>query len=191
MTPLKQNPLAYVERLQRRNTDDIDLVVIHCTELPDLELARSWGENTVYPGSQTGNSGHFYIDRDGNTEQWVPLNRIAHHVKGHNDNSIGVELVNNGRYPHWLQSTHQQMQEPYPDVQIAALTTLLKILCKQLTSLLWISGHADLDTARVPAKDRPDIMLRRKLDPGPCFPWQTVLSSISLKRQVKKNRKAE
>ena len=36
-------PLAYASRLQARTLAQVDLVVIHCTELPDLALARSTG----------------------------------------------------------------------------------------------------------------------------------------------------
>ncbi len=96
---IRQRPLPYVERLENRYTDEIDLVVIHCTELPDLAMARVYGEREHYPETRTGNSGHFYIDRDGRIEQWVPLDRVAHHVRGFNPHSIGIELVNNGRYP--------------------------------------------------------------------------------------------
>ena len=176
------NPLTYVERLGSRCTDCINLAVIHCTELPDLATAREWGEKVVYQETGTGNSGHYYIDRDGSTEEWVPVNRVAHHVRGHNPKSIGIELVNNGRYPHWLQAGSQQMTEPYPDAQINALIALLNRLVARLPDLALVAGHEDLDTAMQPAEDDPDIMIRRKLDPGPLFPWQTLMSGILLTR---------
>ncbi|WP_206330295.1 hypothetical protein, partial [Streptomyces telluris] len=34
--------------------------------------------------------------------------------------------------------------------------------------------HSDLDTALVPAADRPETKVRRRIDPGPLFPWKTV-----------------
>jgi N-acetylmuramoyl-L-alanine amidase len=180
---VKQNPLPYADRLEYRDTAGIDLAVIHCTELPNLEMAREWGERLVHGDSQTGNSGHFYIDRDGTIEQWVPVERTAHHVRGLNGNSIGIELVNRGRYPDWLHSTSQQMTEAYPHVQIHALAELLNFLGKTLGGLVYIAGHADLDAGLVPAEDRPDIMVRRKLDPGPCFPWQALLRDVPLQRR--------
>ena len=83
--------LEYAHRLDAREPGEIDLVVLHCTELPDLGTAREYGERIHYPSSRTGNAGHYYIDRDGRTEQWVPLDRVAHHVRGHNRNSVGIE----------------------------------------------------------------------------------------------------
>ncbi|MGB5810493.1 MAG: N-acetylmuramoyl-L-alanine amidase, partial [Polyangiales bacterium] len=91
--PWQSRPLPYEENLDTRAADSIDLVVIHCTELPDLAAAREMGEQIRYPQSGTGNSGHFYIDRDGTIEQWVGPLRIAHHVRGFNDRSLGIELV--------------------------------------------------------------------------------------------------
>ncbi len=179
---IRQNPLSYAQRLERRGTHGINLVVIHCTELPDLAMARQWGEKEHYPETQTGNSGHFYINRDGSIEQWVPVNRVAHHVRGYNPQSIGIELVNNGRYPDWFQSIHQQMTEPYPDAQIAALTALLDHLVEQLPDLEQIAGHEDLDSGMRPSEDEPGAMIRRKLDPGPCFPWSELMHRLPLNR---------
>ena len=179
---IQPRPLTYVQRLDSRCTDVIKLVVIHCTELPDLATARIWGQKLVHPQSQTGNSGHFYIDRDGSIEEWVPITRIAHHVRGFNPHSIGIELVNTGRYPDWFHSGHQQMTESYPDLQITALTELLNNLVAQLPGLEGLAGHADLDTGMQSSEDNPDIMIRRKLDPGPCFPWSELLAKIELDR---------
>ena len=158
------------------------MVVIHATELPDLKTAREFGEDIHHAESQTGNSGHFYIDRDGAIEQWVPLDRVAHHVRGHNAGSIGIELVHRGRWPDWFNSGHQEWNEPYPDKQITALIELLKTLESSLPNLKHIAGHDELDTDMIPASDDPEILIRRKLDPGPTFPWPGVLQAIPLVR---------
>lgn len=175
-----QRPLSYVENLETRALADIRLVVLHCTELPDLPLAREYGERILYPQSQTGNSGHFYIDRDGRVEQWVAENRIAHHVRGHNAHSIGIELVNRGRHPNWLDSRHQAMTESYPDAQIDALAALIAHLENSLPHLAQITGHELLDTEQVPASDNPQVRVSRKRDPGPMFPWQRLLAACRL-----------
>lgn len=175
-------PLAYEQHLQQRNTAAIDLVVVHCTELPDLETARTLGEHVRYPHSGTGNSGHFYIDRNGRTEQWVEIGRIAHHVRGFNERSIGIELVNRGRYPDWLHSDRQEMNEAYPDEQIGSLVNVLAWLCGTVASLHWIAGHENLDTECVAASNDPVQRVRRKLDPGPLFPWQQLMARLPLRR---------
>ena len=184
---IRQCPLSYVQRLDNRRTENINLVVVHCTELPDLAMARVYGEKVHYPDSQTGNSGHFYIDRDGSIEQWVPLARVAHHVRGFNPQSIGIELVNTGRYPDWYHSGHQQMTEPYPVMQIKALAALVDHLQTRLSGLEEIAGHEDLDTGMVASQDQPDTMIRRKLDPGPHFPWSEFMNRVSLHRLTTKD----
>jgi N-acetylmuramoyl-L-alanine amidase len=175
-------PLPYVAQLDARPLDAIDLVVIHCTELPDLATARSYGERVLYAGSGTGNSGHWYIDRDGSVVEYVPPDRIAHHVRGYNPRSVGIELVNTGRYPDWLDSRCQQPGEAYPDLQIASLVAWLDVLQARLPELRWIAGHEDLDTDEVAASDDLGLKVRRKRDPGPRFPWDRVLAASTLQR---------
>lgn len=182
MASIHATLLPYQDRLARRAAEQIDLVVIHCTELPDLATAREYGERVLYPESGTGNSGHLYIDRDGAIHQYVTLDRIAHHVRGHNDRSIGIELVNTGRWPDWLDSRHQAMDEAYPQPQIGALVALLGGLVDALPSLRWIAGHEDLDTGCVAASDDANVQLPRKRDPGPRFPWRDVLAAVPLQR---------
>lgn len=181
MSMVIAEPLPYESRLDARPASQIDLVVIHCTELPDLAMARMYGERETY-ASGTGNSGHYYIDRDGSVHQYVTPTRVAHHVRGHNARSIGIELVNTGRYPHWHDSRHQAMDEPYTDSQIASLVALLRHLREQIPSLRLIAGHEDLDTALVAASDDPAVQVRRKRDPGPLFPWERVLAGVRLER---------
>ncbi len=153
--------LPYAALLAARAPDAVDTVVIHCTELPDLATARAYGERVLY-ASGTGNSGHYYIDRDGRIEEYAPPARIAHHTRGWNARSVGIELVNTGRFPDWLDSRRQAMDEPYTEAQIA--------------------GHEDLDRETVPASDDPAVAVRRKRDPGPRFPWPQVLAAVPLRR---------
>jgi N-acetylmuramoyl-L-alanine amidase len=174
-------PLPYEERLDARAPSQIELVVIHCTELPDLASARQFGEQVKY-ASGTGNSGHYYIDRDGRVLRFVAPSRVANHTRGYNPQSIGIELINTGRYPHWFDSRHQAMIEPYSDAQIAALIALLAVLRQQIPSLHYIAGHEDLDTEQVPASDDPALQVARKRDPGPLFPWDVVLRASDLTR---------
>jgi len=174
-------PLPYEERLEARPTARIDLVVVHCTELPDLAMAREYGEREVH-ASGTGNSGHFYIDRDGSIHVFVKPERMAHHTRGYNERSVGIELVNTGRYPDWLDTRHQAMDEPYTDAQVDALVQLLQRLRRDIPTLEFIAGHEDLDRDRVPASNDPDQQVSRKRDPGPRFPWSRVLDRVPLAR---------
>ena len=174
-------PLPYEARLCERSAGEVDLAVVHCTELPDLAMAREYGERVLHE-SGTGNSGHYYIDRDGSVHLFVRPNRIAHHTRGYNPRSIGIELVNTGRYPDWLDSRRQSMDEPYTPAQIHALVALLASLRQELPALQWIAGHEDLDTTRVPATDDSTREVARKRDPGPRFPWDEVVAGTRLQR---------
>jgi N-acetylmuramoyl-L-alanine amidase len=180
--PIDVAPLVYESRLEARPRTQIDLVVIHCTELPDLATAREYGDRVHYEATGTGNSGHFYIDRDGSVHRWIAIERTAHHTRGYNPRSIGIELVNTGRYPRWLDASHQAMDEPYTEAQIVSLIALLKSLAETVPSLHLIAGHEDLDTTEVEANDDPTQRVRRKRDPGPLFPWERVLREAGLER---------
>ncbi len=179
---LRIEPLPYADALTARALADIDTVVIHCTELPDLAMARDYGERVLYPASGTGNSGHYYIDRDGGIVEYVDPSRVAHHTRGWNARSIGIELVNTGRYPHWLDSRHQAMDEAYTEAQIESLIALLDDLRARIPTLAAIAGHEDLDLDEVEASDDPALKVRRKRDPGPNFPWPRVLAAAALQR---------
>lgn len=173
--------LPYAHVLRQRDIAAVDLVVIHCTELPDLAMARRYGERLLYD-SGTGNSGHFYIDRDGSVHCFVAGTRIAHHTHGYNERSIGIELVNTGRYPDWLDSRCQTMTEAYTGAQVTQLTALLHHLQRAYPNLRQIAGHEDLDTASVAASDDASRQVFRKRDPGTQFPWDAVLAACDLQR---------
>lgn len=171
--------LPYNDKLESRNLSDIEFIVIHCTELPDIETARVYGEKIHYQ-SGTGNSGHYYITKSGQIYQWVENNRMAHHVKDHNKSSIGIELDNLGRYPDWHKTNHQIMFDEYPNVQVDALIKLIHTLQKQLPNLKYITGHEDLDTRLIKSENDPEVFIRRKMDPGKLFPWDKVMQKINL-----------
>lgn len=174
MIQIKKELLPYHANLETRNVDTLDLVVLHCTELPDLQTAREFGERVLYPESATGNSGHYYIDRDGTVTQYVEDDRVARHVIGHNITSLGIELVNTGRYPRWFHAAHQTMTEPFASAQIEALKKLLADIHARHPVITRMARHSDLDTAMMAAEDDPAKQVRRRIDPGPLFPWDEV-----------------
>lgn len=175
-------PLPYESRLRERALDTIDLVVIHCTELPDMKMTREYGERVHYPELGTGNSGHYYIEENGAVHRFVAPDRVANHTVGYNTRSIGIEIFNVGRYPHWGDSKHQNWTVPYTKAQIESLLALLRRLRTDIPSLRHIAGHEDLDRRLEPASDDPNIMLPRRQDPGPLFPWNEVVPASGLER---------
>ncbi len=178
---IRSDPLPYEACLQPRSLAQVDLVVIHCTELPDMATAREYGERIIHD-SGAGNSGHYYINRDGRVHRFVQPTRTSNHTRGYNPRSVGIELVNRGRYPDWYDSRRQVMDEPYSEDQIASLLALLAHLQQELPNLQYIAGHEDLDTAMVAASDDAALQVFRKRDPGPLFPWDTVMSRSGLQR---------
>lgn len=161
--------LPCLDALPKRSAADIRLLVVHSTEEPSLEDARR-----VAQGSRDCISAHYYIDRDGSVEEWVPITRAARHVSGHNQASIGIELVNLGRFPNHLASTSQSPTEPFGHAQIEALEELIDVLRDACPNLTEIKRHSDLDERCVPASDAPGVTVRRRIDPGPLFPWARV-----------------
>jgi N-acetylmuramoyl-L-alanine amidase len=167
--------LPYNDNLEKRDVQDIDMIVLHCTELPTLELARQYGERIRHKESKTGHSGHYYINRNGHIYRYVEDDRIAHHVRGYNQRSIGIEIVNTGRYPHWFLSTYQMPTEEYPQEQIKSVIALIGYLKKKYPKISELKRHSDLDLEKIASEDNPGILIRRKIDPGPLFPWEEVL----------------
>lgn len=178
----RYSPLPYESRLADRPLTAIDLVVIHCTETPSLASAREFGERVLYPETGTGASGHYYIDTDGTLWVYVRPDRVAHHTRGYNPRSVGIEIQNPGRYPDWYDSRRQHMDTPYTGAQLLTLARLLGHLRETLPSLHFIAGHEDLDRARVPASDDPSAWVWRKRDPGPMFPWERIEVESGLRR---------
>ncbi|MFE5867466.1 N-acetylmuramoyl-L-alanine amidase [Streptomyces roseifaciens] len=167
--------VSWHHRLPERRPDTVTAVVLHATELPGFDEAVLEADKTARE-SETGRGmcGHLYIDRDGTVHQLVPFERVAQHVRGHNTPSIGIELVNRGRYPRWFDADHQIPTEPFPAAQVQSLREVLRALHGEFRHLTDLYRHSDLDTALVPAADRPEAKVRRRIDPGPLFPWKAV-----------------
>ncbi len=103
-------------------------------------------------------SSHYVIDEDGQITRLVPEERRAWHagisywrgMRGLNDGSIGIEIVNPG---------HEWGYRPFPDAQIAATIDLSQaILARHAIPPGNVVAHSDI---------APD----RKQDPGELFPW--------------------
>jgi len=162
----------------------ITLIVLHYTATGSAEAAIRWFQN-----SQAKASAHYLIDRDGAVTRMVPENKKAWHAgksewKGRqnvNEFSIGIELVNwgnlvqrNNIFYTWLKDFTEPYSgtkpvflenawwESYPDTQVASLKLLFGEIKKRLP-IEEIVGHKDISPGR-------------KIDPGPAFPWKSVLT---------------
>jgi N-acetyl-anhydromuramyl-L-alanine amidase AmpD len=158
---------------------NIDTVVIHFTASGTLRGTKSWFEN---PNSKC--SAHYVIGRDGTILQMVRESDTAWHVRGHNSNSIGIELVNwgnldliDGIYRCWPDRWRRIYEvanfgqpkriddwwwAPYPQVQIDACVKLVQeIRTRYGIPKNQIMAHSFLDP-------------ERKLDPGPLFPMNEL-----------------
>lgn len=126
-----------------------NFVVIHATSNDTVERALR-----TLTDPQRKVSAHYLIGRDGQVFQLVDERARAWHAGESkwgadtdlNSVSLGIELDNNG-------------DEPFPDVQISALLTLLDDIQKRY---------------RIPAANyvgHADVAPRRKVDPSAYFPW--------------------
>ena len=134
------------------NERSVSFVVIHYTASGSAERALRTLTN---PSSQV--SAHYLIERNGDIVQLVDERLRAWHAGTSrwgttvdvNSASLGIELDNDGH-------------EPYAPAQIDALLRLLADIRKRHhVPAANVLGHAD-------------VAPRRKVDPGPLFPWRTL-----------------
>src|SRR3546814_17769541 len=92
----KVSPLAYEDRLDARPLSQVDLVVIHCTELSDLAIAREYGERVLNIGPGTGQSCHYYSERKDHCTPFVAPDRLAHNGGCKHPRSNGLATINTG-----------------------------------------------------------------------------------------------
>lgn len=138
---------------ERRDGRAPDMLLLHYTGMRNAAEAL---KRLCDPLSDV--SCHYFVFEDGRILQLVPEARRAWHAGAGswagqgdiNSASIGVEIANPG---------HEFGYEPFPEVQVAAVTALAADICRR-----WsippqrVLGHSD--TAPL-----------RKQDPGELFPW--------------------
>ena len=139
----------------------IKYIIIHYTGMKNQAVAIKRLQSKVAKVSC-----HYLVSKTGKIYQMVKDYNVAWHAgkskwgkdENLNKNSIGIELVNKG-------------SENYPNAQIKSLIYLLKKLRAQYKikpqNLL---GHED-------------VAPKRKVDPGPLFPWSLLFNQgLSKKR---------
>ncbi len=100
-------------------------ITVHCSATPPAQHLTADDIRAMHKAKGWRDIGyHFVIRRSGATEKGRPNNVIGAHVKGHNNNNLGICLVggvdSNGR-----------PDANYTDMQYHALYALVMELCKQ------------------------------------------------------------
>jgi len=138
-------------------------------------------------------SAHFVVGRDGEVWQLAPLSDRTWHAGGStsrllgrgnvNGRSVGVEVVNwgplkrdGGRLLPWAGrpvdvatvEAGGRLWDAYPEAQILACEGLAAALAREVSALRDSArhvGHQDVDP-------------RRKIDPGPHWPWERIRAAV-------------
>ena len=156
--------------------DKVDLIVIHSIGGPECsEDGKKVIFRPVKGDASTWKSYferhhelgiHWIIDRSGTMVSSIPEDQVANHAAGWNRTSIGIELVNTG-----------DGVDPYPPVQIDALTRLIiGVRSRWGVVPQNIKRHSDIDQGQPLPCGSP-----RKVDPGANFPFVEVLRAVSEK----------
>jgi N-acetylmuramoyl-L-alanine amidase len=164
---------AHAVKMGHMRTQKIDMVVIHSTGGPTCDAttgmpvwvkAGTLRDNIRNIEANPKLGVHYMIDRDGTVQASVPEDRVANHVFKYSENSIGIELINDG-----------DGKDPFPKPQLDALVKLLRDITRRRgIGREGIKRHSDLDHAMLPC----DRSQRRKVDPGAAFPFKAVLEQV-------------
>ncbi|MEH6445009.1 MAG: N-acetylmuramoyl-L-alanine amidase [Oceanospirillaceae bacterium] len=110
---------------------------------------------------------HYLVARDGLVARSIAESKVANHALGWNLRSIGIELINAG-----------DGVEPYPQVQMVALISLIKdirVRNPQIT-LKNVVRHSDIDKRMFGCAG---LQVKRKQDPGILFDYQALIKALS------------
>lgn len=193
-------PYSFVESPNFYKEVDFDYLVWHYTANNKAESAIT---KLSEKNGTAGVSAHLVIDLDGTITQLVPFNKGAWHAgESHwegkrylNHNSIGIEIVNDGKLKRvnkttqWVASSLKTYEEGnilvakhpheffeagwplYPQVQLDAILEVSRLLVNHY-ELKDALGHEDIADARI-----------GKIDPGPAFPKDDFREKLFNRRQ--------
>lgn len=131
-------------------------VVIHHTGGPSWEGAY----NTL---RASGLGAHFIIERDGTIRKYANLDRGTYHACSANYETIGIEIVNDGR------------TQEYTSEQYYATRKIIEFLENNLNNRLnpFVIGHFEVDKYYPDRFERFNCD-RGKWDPSPDFEWSRI-----------------
>lgn len=103
--------------------DAIKMLVVHCSDTPDHEMLRAIDIQDMHLGFGWDGCGyHYVIGRDGRLEAGRPEYWQGAHVKGVNDQSLGVCLIGRTTFTqsqmNTLESLLYDWQERYPEARV-------------------------------------------------------------------------
>lgn len=142
-------------------------LILHYTALND--------EKSVQVLTQQAVSAHYLVNNlsDNEIYQLVDENKRAYHAgvsawrkdKNLNDNSIGIEIVNQG---YTVDSTQTRVFAPFEEHQFRKVASLVKdIVTRYNIAPQYVLAHSD-------------IAPTRKHDPGPTFPWKRLYTEYQV-----------
>lgn len=172
-------PLAAEARARGPKRTEVAAVIVHATGGPfcrngQVAFSPAGNVETMQRFFERSSSVsiHYIIGPDGRVAKSVPEDEIAFHARDHNDDSIGIELINAG-----------DGEEPYPKAQIEALVDLIEGIRRRWDIPLdAIKGHEDIDQSTFNCGGR---QVRRKQDPGPAFPWDRFRRDLKLAERAR------
>lgn len=105
------------------NPDDIQFLVVHCSDTPDDEPITAREIHAMHLGFGWHGVGyHRVINRDGRIEQGRPDYWIGAHVYGHNEISLGVCLIGRTDFTNAqfesLEAVLRQWKEKHPTAEV-------------------------------------------------------------------------
>jgi len=146
------------------------LIVVHCMgQFLDYEGERLHAVDFL---ERIGLSTHAVVDQDGTVYRCRDDHEGAYHAGGHNEDSLGVELLVSGA--HNLAELKDRSQ------QVWLTSTQYNAALDQVRE--WMDVH---EIQRDDIVRHSDLDPERKwFDPGESFPWRLFLSDLNRKRRT-------
>lgn len=152
----------------RNLLNEIDSVVIHTTE---VSLA---GTLDIFRNRENAVSAHFVIAANGDIYQMVDTKERAWHATYYNDRSIGIEMVG-----------YASQRSTWNANNLSALTDLMSWLMQAYPHIPLTRPTGNAYDYPNDSFNAPGIVAHgqvqpwNRTDPGPYFPWNTVLSDVA------------